>query len=415
VANITVDLLGITEGIASTRTTQVYLEPGQVVRWSNAVAKLFGRNQPGAGGVAVLRIDGDVPLRVTASSQCTACRTTSSVPVLDRVFALDEGDVPGDTLSNNPAWQSGVMLVNSNSGWTLVTLALHRGDQVIEESIFHVPRRGVRKLRMERIFRTQLAPDDFITFRSERRVLVLGTDMNESTGARVFTPARPDGTFRRRRAVRFTSSVPAPVPQTIVLTPKKDNTLYESATGGLSNGAGVHLFSGATGSSSLRRALLAFDVAAQIPPGSRITRATLTLRISQTLAGAQEMKLHRVVADWGEGTSNAGSSRDGTGASSRTGDATWIHRFFPDQRWTAAGGDFESVADATASVGFGSGTWDSSAATIARVQEWLDQPSTNFGWIVIGNELTSVTAKRFDSREITSETTRPALTIEFER
>jgi hypothetical protein len=73
------------------------------------------------------------------------------------------------------------------------------------------------------------------------------------------------------------------------------------------------------------------------------------------------------------------------------------------------------VADATASVGFGSGTWDSSAALIARVQEWLDQPSTNFGWIVIGNELTRVTAKRFDSREITNETTRPALTIEFER
>ena len=56
---------------------------------------------------------------------------------------------------------------------------------------------------------------------------------------------------------------------------------------------------------------------------------------------------------------------------------------------------------------------DQTAATIERVQEWLDQPSANFGWIVIGNEATSTTTKRFDSREISPSDTRPSLTVDF--
>jgi hypothetical protein len=37
---------------------------------------------------------------------------------------------------------------------------------------------------------------------------------------------------------------------------------------------------------------------------------------------------------------------------------------------------------------------------VANVQQWLDQPASNFGWIIIGNESQSATSKRFDSREI---------------
>lgn len=222
----------------------------------------------------------------------------------------------------------------------------------------------------------------------------------------------PHATKPRRRAVR--SGPPQSLPETVVLTPAKDNTLVDSFDGALSSGAGIHLFTGATRSGSLRRALVAFDVASRIPAGSRITRVTLTMHVSMTIAGNEPVALHRVPANWGEGTSNAGSTRDGNGALARSGDATWIHTFFPSGRWMAAGGDFDPVADATTAVGSSTATWES-VAMIARVQQWLDEPAINFGWMLIGNEQNEATAKRFDSREVVPETSRPSLTIEFRR
>ena len=47
---------------------------------------------------------------------------------------------------------------------------------------------------------------------------------------------------------------------------------------------------------------------------------------------------------------------------------------------------------------------------VADVQSWLDNPANNFGWLVKGDESTSTTAKRFDSRQ---STVPPVLTIEY--
>jgi hypothetical protein len=220
------------------------------------------------------------------------------------------------------------------------------------------------------------------------------------------------GAPARRRAV-------APVParhRVITLAPSKDNTLYEIPDGSLSNGAGIHLFAGVTGSGGLRRALLAFDVASQIPHGSHVTRAVLTLS-SAGGPGIAPMSLHRVTANWGEGASMAPAgfiwgNSDGRGTAAQPGDATWIHTFFPNQRWTRPGGDFDAAPDATATGGSLQPTWES-PAMITRVQQWLDQPATNFGWIVRGDESVNRTAKKFDSRQA-SQRTAPALTIEFD-
>ena len=46
------------------------------------------------------------------------------------------------------------------------------------------------------------------------------------------------------------------------------------------------------------------------------------------------------------------------------------------------------------------------------MQQWLADSETNFGWILIGNEGSSRTAKRFDSRE-NSSLVRPQLTVDF--
>ena len=185
----------------------------------------------------------------------------------------------------------------------------------------------------------------------------------------------------------------------VTLTPVKDNTLYENGSGSLSNGAGQFLFTGRTQfAASIRRGLVAFDIAGSIPAGSTINSAELTLNMSRTrLSTMRTTTLRRVLADWGEGTSDA-FGQEGTGTASATGDATWKHTFFNTVFWSTDGGDFSATVSASVGVaGLGAYTWGSTAQMVADVQMWLDNPASNFGWIVIGDEASAGTAKRFDS------------------
>jgi len=197
----------------------------------------------------------------------------------------------------------------------------------------------------------------------------------------------------------------------VTLEPSKDNTLYEDRTGMLSNGAGTEFFVGSTSQDLIRRGLLAFDVAAQIPPGATVHMVQLKLSMDRTMSGPQTVKLHRVLADWGEGTSHA-AGNEGMGAEAQPGDATWLHRFFDDKFWLQPGGDFEPTPSAMQLVGAeGTYSW-SSPAMVADLQEWVDSPASNFGWILIGNESASRTTKSFNTKE-SSSAVRPKLTIDF--
>jgi len=199
---------------------------------------------------------------------------------------------------------------------------------------------------------------------------------------------------------------------TVTLTPSKDNTLYEDGAGGRSNGAGDHFFVGRTGQNRIVRGLIAFDVAGNVPAGSTINSATLTLNMSMTKSGNTTVGLHSVSQNWGEGISNAGMG-EGGGAFATTGDATWLHNFFNTSTWTTAGGDFNATASATQTVGgVGGYTWASTSQTVANVQSWLDNAADNFGWLVLGNE--TAIAKRFDTRENPTPANRPRLTIDFD-
>jgi hypothetical protein len=197
----------------------------------------------------------------------------------------------------------------------------------------------------------------------------------------------------------------------ISINPSKDNTLYEydPAEGDHSNGAGFHFFAGENAMGELRRGVLAFDVAGTIPAGSTITAASLTMNMSMTPAGTLTVELHKLVADWGEGTSHAPMG-EGDGAPATPNDATWRHRFFDTIFWATQGGDFSATVSASQSVGgVGQYTW-SSAQMVADVQSWLDNPDSNFGWLVLGDETGAATAKRFDTRESAAP---PVLTIEY--
>jgi hypothetical protein len=199
----------------------------------------------------------------------------------------------------------------------------------------------------------------------------------------------------------------------ISINPSKDNTLYEydPAEGDHSNGAGFHFFAGENAMGELRHGVLAFDVAGTVPAGSTITSVSLSMNMSMTPAGTLTVELHKLLADWGEGTSHAPGG-EGDGAPATPNDATWRHRFFDTIFWTTQGGDFSPAVSASQSVGgVGQYTW-SSAQMVADVQSWVDNPASNFGWLVLGDETAAATAKRFDTRESASP---PVLTIQFIR
>ncbi len=203
---------------------------------------------------------------------------------------------------------------------------------------------------------------------------------------------------------------------TVELTSVKDNTLHETDDGSLSNGAGDGVYSGRTdvfADGKIRRALLSFDVAGNIPAGSTVTSVTLTLRLLNAQGEQQTHGLHRVLADWGEGDS---IHFGGQGAPSEKGDATWLHTFYPDQFWDTLGGDFTAEPSATQEVAeiLGPITWDSTDQLVADVQSWLDDPAGDFGWVILGNEKELGTAKKFASRQWPEEDIRPHLVIEFE-
>ena len=191
----------------------------------------------------------------------------------------------------------------------------------------------------------------------------------------------------------------------------KDNTLYESPDGSLSNGAGTRMFAGVTAQPAFRRALIAFDVAGNLPPGATVTSVTLTLEQVMTIAGVEPVSLHRVDQDWGEGASFAPGAQ-GAGGPAAPGDATWVHTFYDTEMWTTLGGVFSPTPSATRDIGgFGSYSW-TSPGMVADVQVWLDNPASNFGWALLGNETSAVTAKTFSTREAASN--NPVLVIEYE-
>ncbi len=198
---------------------------------------------------------------------------------------------------------------------------------------------------------------------------------------------------------------------TVSLAASRDNTLFEES-GLLSNGAGDYLFAGRTLIGDARRALLYFDMSS-IPAGSTILSARLSLFMSMTIAADVDVSLHRVISDWGEGTSDA-ANEEGKGAAATPGDATWLHTFAPSDLWGDVGGDFISLASAVSIVNdVGIYRWEANDMTVLDVQGWLDAPSTNFGWIVRGDESTNTTAKRFNSRENPDAATRPTLEIVY--
>ncbi|HEX9627200.1 MAG TPA: multicopper oxidase domain-containing protein [Acidiferrobacterales bacterium] len=209
---------------------------------------------------------------------------------------------------------------------------------------------------------------------------------------------------------------------TVTLTSLKDNTIYQGIdplTGenfeDNSCGGGSDFFAGRTNVGFFRRALLTFDIAAAVPPGSTITRVTLRLNANRS-GDIQDavMTLRPLSLDWGEGTANCDPIRGGgQGIPAGPGDATWRAARFQQLLWGNPGGDFGTVSASALVVPRGDALWDSAAnpAMAADVQRWLDDPTSNYGWIVVGDEGRDSTTRRFSSREGSAP---PVLTVDFD-
>lgn len=198
---------------------------------------------------------------------------------------------------------------------------------------------------------------------------------------------------------------------TITLEPAKDTSLFEDATGSLSNGAGTSLFFGLTGANDIRRALVQFDLTA-VPAGATVVAASLDFFVDRAGGGTDTILLHRMTSSWGEAGSVAGGA-GGMGAPAQPGDATWLHSDFPGVLWSTPGGDFETTPTTTAIAPPFGALQFADASLVSDVQAWVDGLRPNDGWMLRGSENLPFSARRTPSRESASGPDRPRLTITY--
>jgi hypothetical protein len=219
--------------------------------------------------------------------------------------------------------------------------------------------------------------------------------------------------------VLFACALAARADTTTSFTPDKDTTLFQAGNT-FSSGAGSTMYIGRTNQpagQALRRALIHFNLSS-LPAGATITSATLKLSPESTSNGQRTLVLHRVLQDWGQGTS---VSSGGRGAPASNNDATWIYRVYNSTTpsnsllWGAPGGSFSATNSASAltPATFTALTFASNSTLVGDLNFWLANPTSNFGWEILGDESTSKTAKIIYSREFSTAANRPTLTVTY--
>jgi len=196
------------------------------------------------------------------------------------------------------------------------------------------------------------------------------------------------------------------------LNASKDNILYQSATGTLSNALGNHVYAG-NNANGIRRGLISFDLSS-IPTNAQVTQVELQLYCNSSSGASYPITLYKLLKNWGEGTSDDPTSTESNGTTATTGDATWLHTFYNTVFWTNPGGDFTNTPSATTNVNAASTffSW-TSEQLMEDVQEWVEMPDMNFGWVIRGDESSSSNSKRFSSRSFPTVAQRPVLKISY--
>jgi autotransporter-associated beta strand protein len=186
------------------------------------------------------------------------------------------------------------------------------------------------------------------------------------------------------------------------------------------------IFVGTDGEDNPKRGLIEFNIAGAVPVGATITGVTLQLAVGQVAGsgggttggttGPEIISLFDESQAWGQPTNFAGATTfggHGHGAAPDPGDATWNYSFYGSTLWNTPGGNWTSslpdLADASVTGTLTSFTWSSPAMAV-DVQNWLNNPTANFGWILKNADETDPTDFRaFWSAQGAAANSNPAI------
>ena len=237
-------------------------------------------------------------------------------------------------------------------------------------------------------------------------------DLLKSLRSKQIKRSRRGDTYRRRLGVELLER--RELLTAVSLTPAKDNSLIEYQYPQYSGGASQYIFVGLEHFSlTPMRGLVDFNVAGSIPAGSTINSVSLTVTMeltNSTTTVTPTVGLHDVSQNWGQGTGVPQYFMPPF-APTTTNDATWTNTFYPNQMWKTPGGDFSSTVSGTAVFGADgtTSTFSSTSQMVADVQSWLNNPSTNYGWLMLGDE-TQNSGKMIGSMHSSNP---PTLTIDY--
>jgi hypothetical protein len=147
------------------------------------------------------------------------------------------------------------------------------------------------------------------------------------------------------------------------------------------------------GLTNRQRPLVRFDLSS-ITPGTTITRATLyvfSYDLSLVRGSTGYYGLYYLTRDWNETQSTWNLA------------ATGIN-------WTTAGGDFNAAADAQAAKQSAAGVWYAFDVT-SRVQGWINNGSTNYGWVLKCTDENLHNQDAFNSSAASDAWRRPKLVV----
>lgn len=188
-----------------------------------------------------------------------------------------------------------------------------------------------------------------------------------------------------------------------------DNTMYSTKTAD-NSGLGNPNRAGRNNMSNNFRLLIQYDLST-IPANATINSVSLQMTVTNVPIGATltSQSLYRLTNTWSEGT-GVGS---GSGGQVVPGGSSWVFTYYPTTTWNSAGGDFIATASATTTIGTvnPSTTIWTGSGLVADVQGWVNDSTTNHGWILIGDETTSQSIRGYASAE--DGTSPPVLIVNY--
>lgn len=143
-------------------------------------------------------------------------------------------------------------------------------------------------------------------------------------------------------------------------------------------------------SNDTTRSLLNFNMG-EVPVGSRILGATLSLQRVSGSGSDQPVSAHRIMKPWSEDSVTWNSREAGTS-------------------WDTAGGDFENMAVVTTPVGPVNQRYEWNIAPLA--QGWVDGTYPNYG-VVLTAAIAGVSGQQFYTSDHTNPSLHPRLTITY--